>query len=241
MATRAVQGKNSSIYVDGINASEFLNEFEFESERDDIDVTPFESDDKVFISGSAENTVTLTGYWNGDEDSLDQMLDDTFGTDEQNVITIFPGGVASGKACYLAAATQVSYNVSAAADEQIEAEAEFRSARVRGVVLKTPVTVSATGNGAEVVSLAATTRGATANLHVLSISGAPTSADIVVETSADGDTWTPLLSFNAVAVGGYTKSTLKTETVMEQLRVTHTITGGTTPSLNYVLAVGRRA
>ena len=241
MASRAVQGKNSAIYVDGINASEFINEYEFESERDDIDVTPIESEDKIFIAGSAENTVTLTGFWNGDADSLDELLDETFGGDEENVITIFPGGVASGKACYLAAATQVSASASGSSDEQVESEVEFRSARVRGKVLKTPVAVSATGNGTAVVQEAATNKGATANLHVLTLTGTPTEVVIDVEQSADGTTWSPLLSFEVDGPGGYTLKTLKTDTVMEQLRAQHTITGGTTPSLNYVLVVGRRA
>lgn len=241
MATsRAVRGRDATIFVDAIDASEFLSEYEFESERDDIDVTPLGADDKLFLSGSAENTVTLTGYWNGDEDSLDALLDETFGTETENVITICPGGVTSGKACYLATATQVSYDTSAEADDVTEGEAEFRSARIRGKVLQQPVPVTATGTmGTPDVVAAATNRGATANLHVLDL-GATTTGTIDLEHSADGTTWAPLISFDLTAKGGQMKKTSKITTVNEQLRWNATLTG-TTPSVTFVLAVGRRA
>ena len=245
MATKAVQGKVVSIYVDGMNASPFLQEFEIDSQRDDTDVTPFESDDKEFITSAAENDVTLTGFYNGDSDSLDALLFSSYGGTVDNVVTIFPGGTSSTKRCLLVPGTQVSMNVSAAADEQVQLEAEFKSALVPGVLLKSPVPVSATGTGTAVTGTA-TTLGATANLHVLSLTGAPTAVEIEVEMSTDGTTWAAVdgLTFTptvATAKGGYTLKTLKSLPISAQLRASHTITGGTTPSLNYVLSVGRRA
>jgi hypothetical protein len=240
--SRAVRGKDATIYVDAIDASEFLNEYEFESQRDDIDVTPLGADDKLFLSGSSENTVTLTGFWNGDEDSLDGVLDETFGSETENVITICPGGVTSSKACYLATATQVSYDTHAQADDVTEGEAEFRSARIRGKILQLPIPVTATGTmGTPDVTTAATARGATANLHVLDFSGTPTTCTIDVEHSADGTVWAPFLSFTVTAKGGQMKRTSKTTAINEQIRWNVTITGGTTPAVTFVLAVGRRA
>lgn len=243
MATRAVQGKLTSIYVDGMNASAFLQEYEIDSSRDDTDVTPFESDDKEVIVSAAENDVNLTGFYSGDDDSLDALLFATYG-DVDNVITIFPGGSASPKQCLLVPGTQVGINVSAASDEQQALEADFKSALVPGKVLKSPVPVSATGNGTAVIGTA-TTKGLTANLHVLSLTGTPTACAIDVEHSVDdGSTWVKLLTFTlvvATAKGGYTKKTLKGLPIGAQLRAVHTITGGTTPSLNYVLVAGRRA
>jgi hypothetical protein len=241
MATKAVQGKVVSIYVDGINASPFLQEFEIDSQRDDTDVTPFESDSKEFITSAAENDVTLTGFYNGESDSLDALLFNSYGGTVDNVVTIFPGGTSSAKKCLLVPGTQVGMNVSAAADEQVALEADFKSALVPGDLLKSPVPVSATGAGTPLVGVATTT-GLTANLHVLSLTGAPTSCVITVEMSADGTSWTPVLTFTlvvATAKGGYTAKTLKNLPINAQLQAKHTIVGGTTPSLNYVLAAGR--
>lgn len=246
MATKAVQGKVVSIYVDHINASPFLQEFEVDSQRDDTDVTPFEQDDKEFITSAAENDVTLTGFYNGDPQSLDELLFATYGTDDNNVVTIFPGGTSSPKQCLLVPGTQVGMKISAAADEQVALEAGLKSALVPGWLLKSPVPVSATGTGTPVVQSKVTNLGATASLHVLSLTGTPTGLVIGVEQSSDGTTWAPIadLVFTltpADAKGGYTAKTLKSLPVEKQLRAFHTITGGTTPSLNYVLVAGRRA
>jgi len=243
MATKAVQGKVVSIYVDGINASPFLQEFEIDSQRDDTDVTPFESDNKEFITSAAENDVTLTGFYNGDSGSLDELLFNSYGGTVDNVVTIFPGGTSSAKKCLLVPGTQVGMNVSAAADEQVALEADFKSALIPGDLLKSPVPVSVTGAGTPLVGLASTT-GLTANLHVLSLTGAPTACVITVEMSTDGSSWTPVLTFTLVvasAKGGYTAKTLKNLPINAQLQAKHTITGGTTPSLNYALAAGRQS
>lgn len=238
MASKAVRGRDATIFVDSLDASAFLNEYEIEAERDDIDVTPFGADDKEFLSGSSENTVTLTGFFNGTADSLDEVLDNTFGGDTENVVTICPGGVLSGRACYLVAGTQVNYTTSAEADDVTEAEAEFRSARQRGRVLHQPVAVSATGNGVVNTATAATAKGATAHLHVTDVTGTPTSVEIAVEHSVDGTTWAPLLTFASVTAESHEKlATVKTATVNAQLRANHTITGGTTPTVTYALAL----
>lgn len=237
MASKAVRGRDASIYVDEINASAFLNEYEIEAERDDIDVTPFESSDKVFLAGTSENTVTLTGFFNGASDSLDEILDNTFGGDNENVVTICPAGALSGRACYLVAGTQVAYTTSAESDDMTEAEAEFRSARLRGRVIKTPVAVTATGNGTANIATALTTAGATAHLHVTDVQGAPTSVVIELEHSVDGTVWAPLITFTSLtAKTKEKKATAATATVNVQLRTKHTITGGTTPSVTYMVA-----
>ena len=247
--SRAKQGKTSSIYVDEINASPFISEYKFESKRDDTDVTPIESDDKIFQSGTAENTATLTGFWNGDADSLDELLDDTFGGDVPNIISIMPAGCVQGNGAYLAQATQVKYNIKAKSSEQVEGESEFRSARVRARVLKARGAVSATGvgtsGGSGVMAPAATSKGATLHVHVLALTGVPTAAAISVEGSSDGTSFTALSPALSVDVtggpGGYIAVTLKNATIPKYLQVKHTITGGTSPSLDYIALVGRRA
>lgn len=241
--TKALRGSRATIYVDGINASPYLNEYEIEAEREDLEFSPFESDDKEFLAGPSENTITLTGAWNGDAGGLDQLLDDAFGGDAESIVTICPGGVtATGKGVYLLAGTNVTYNVSAASDEIAEAEAEFRSARNRGIILQGPTVVSATGNGTALINSVVTTKGLVAHLHVLAVTGTPTSVVITVESSPDGTTWTPLVTFDSVTTGGVAAKqvTTNTTTVPVQLRAKHTITGGTTPTVSYVLAAARR-
>jgi hypothetical protein len=237
----AVRGRDATIFVDALDASTFLNEYEIESEADDIEVVPF-GEDKYFLAGPIEHSVTLTGYWNGDAGSLDEILDETFNSGAEKIVTICGGGAFSGKAAYLLGGVQVSNNVSAESDDVSEVEVEFRSVRDRGVLLKDPTPVTATGQGTANVSTAATSKGGVAHLHVLDIAGGPTSVAIQVEGSPDGTTWTPLVTFSTISTPKKTAEKIRlprTTSIPEQLRVKHTITGGSTPSVSYVVAFAR--
>jgi len=239
MAT-AVRGQDATIYVDGIDASAFLNEYEIDSKADDIEVAPF-NDDKYYLAGPQEHDVTLSGYWNGDSGSLDEILDDTFGSGQENVITICGGGVYSGKAAYLVSGTQVEYDVDAKSDDVTEAQADFRSSKNRGFILKDPQPVSgASGQGTEHTDAEATTRGGVGHLHVLDLGGA-TSVKVEIEGSADGDTWAKLIDFGTISKKGGKKVQLsKVTAVPEKLRAKWTISGGTSPLVSFVCAFGRR-
>lgn len=240
MATKAVPGKRASVYVDGMNASPYLNEYEVESEGEDLDVTPLESDGKEFITGSIEHTVTLTGFWNGDPDSLDRRLRRSSRQGVPNIITICPGGVTSGKDVLLAESTLITNTVSGSSDDMNESEAEFKSVIVDGQVLKTPGVITATGSTTPKIDPdGISNSGLMANLHVTALTGTPTSVVIEVEQSADGTVWSPVLEFEVDGKGGQVARTLPTDTIQAQLRATATITGGTTPTLNYMLAAGR--
>lgn len=237
--TKALAGRRATIYVGGINASPYLNEFEFESERDDLEFTPFEADDKEFVEGSAENTCTLTGAWNGDVGSLDEQLDNAFGQNVDSIITICPGGVASGKAVYLAPGRNLNLNVSAPSDDIVELECEFRTRRHRGTILQGPTVLAATTTGTPQIATAATTKGAVAHLHVLTAAGTTPSATVTVEHSADGTTWATLMTFDAATAATVERvETLPTLTVNEQVRALVTITG-TTPAFSLVVAFAR--
>jgi len=96
MATKAVQGKFVAIYVDGLNASPFLQEFEVDSSRDDTDVTPVESDSKSHHLGR-ENDVTLTGSTRASPTAWTRCLFNSYGGTVDNVVTIFPGGTTRQK------------------------------------------------------------------------------------------------------------------------------------------------
>lgn len=240
MATKAIRGSRATIYVNHLNVSKFLNEYESETESEELTFTPFESDESEAVAGSKTTTLTLTGAWNGDDDSLDAELDDLFEQDGTFVNTICPAGVLSpGKGVYLMAGALINNNFSAASDEIAELEAEFQTSRARGKILHPPTTVTVTGTGTPLIVDQATNGGLVAHLHVLSVAGTTPSVTVVVEHSADGTTWAPLLTFDAATAPSYQRlETLPTTTVNEQLRAQHTISG-TTPSIAYVLAVAR--
>lgn len=238
----AIAGRDATILFKHRDASHWLNEYEIEREADDIEVTRFGARDKEYLSGPRENTVTLSGHWTGEDDGFDELIDETFGTAGDQIVTICPGGAILGNSCYLTPAIQTSDDLSAEADDLTEDEWEFRASTVRrGKVLQgLDVAVTATGEGDEVIAKATTNLGASAHLHVLEVDGGPTGVAIVVEQSDDGTTWAPLFTFGAVTEPTSERLvTSATAEIKKQLRVKHTITGGTSPRLVYVCAVGR--
>lgn len=236
----AIAGRNATIFVDKIDASDYLNEFEAEQEGDDIDVSTFGNKKKKYLAGPSEVSLTLTGHWDGDDGDLDDLLDASFGGDVENIITICPAGVTSGKACYLAPGVQLNNNISAEVDDVTELEAEFRaSAFDRARILQGPTSITATGNGTESIATALTSKGGAAHLHVLSAAGTTPSVTVVVEHSVDGTTWAPLISFDAATAPGSQRGvTSSTATVNVQVRAKWTVTG-TTPDIVLVVAFSR--
>lgn len=243
MATKAIRGSRATIYINHLNASGSLNEYEYETESEELEFTPFESTEAEVVAGSKTTTLTLTGAWNGDDDSLDQELDAEFEAESTFINTICPAGVLStGKSVYLSPGQLINNNLTAASDEIAELEAEFNVKRARGKILQGPVAKIATGTGTPLIVPALTTGGAVAHLHVLSLAGTTPSITVVLENSVDGTTWAPLLSFAAITATSKPKAlrleTLPTATVNVQLRAQYTITG-TSPSIVFVLAVAR--
>jgi len=240
---RAIAGRDATILVNQIDASEYLNEYEIEREADDIEVTRFGALDKEYLSGPHENTVTLTGHYSGDQNALDDILDQTFGVPGDQTCTICPKGAIEGEQCYLVPLVQTSEALSAQADDITEDEWEFRASAVRRavVLIGSDQLISGTTAVTSVdpyIVAALTTKGASAHLHVLTQTGA-TAIAAKVEHSVDGTTWAPLISFDSMAAAGHQrKATLANVTVNVQLRGSVTLTG-TTPSATVVMCVAR--
>lgn len=240
----AIAGRDAIILINGLNASDYLNEYEIEAEADDIEVTRFGAIDKEFLSGPHENTVTLTGHWTGDDAKYDEVIDQTYGDAGDQVVTICPkGGSTIGNKAYLTPGIVVSNSISAEADDVTEIESEFRASKVSSARILQPhdVAVTATGTGTAVTALAATAKGASAHLHVLSLTGTTPTLDVKVEHSPDGTTWATLLTFSQVTPTSpmfARQVTSPTAAVDKQLRASWTM-AGTTPNAVFALCAAR--
>jgi hypothetical protein len=241
----AIAGRDATILVNQIDASEFLNEFEIERSADDIEVTRFGAIDKEFLSGPHENTVTLSGHWSGDDGSLDAVLEDTFGAPGDQVVTICPRGAIAGEPCYLTPMVQTSEDLDVAADDLAEDEWEFRASSVRrGVVLiGSDIQISgATTTGDANVSLASTAKGASVHVHLIDVDGAPTGVVVTIEGSADGSSWAaiPGLTFTPLTAVGFARAvTSPVAVIPAQIRAKVALTAGTTPTAQIAVCVSR--
>lgn len=242
----AIAGRDATILVNQIDASQYLNEFEIERSADDIEVTRFGSIDKEFLSGPHENTVTLSGHWSGDDGSLDDVLEQTFGVVGDQTCTICPRGAIEGMRAFLVPLIQTSEDLDVQADDLAEDEWEFRASSVKrgNVLIGSDVLITGTTAVTSIapwVVTAPSTKGANIHVHVLGVTGTPTSVLIKVESSADGTTWAavPGLSVTVTTIGSYRLATLPSATIPVQLRASVTQTGGTTPTTTVVVACAR--
>lgn len=253
MPSKATRGRDTTIYWQGLRASAYLNEYEQESEREDLEFTPFESEDKEYLGGApAENTTTLTGTYNGDEFAFDDAVEDAYESGTVGQLLMCPGGILSGKrVLMLGDATVQKSKGKGKSDDINELEFEMRSKRQRGVVIKTPVPAAAATVLAPHIYrpkgvAVATDFGAVFSLHLEAVGGAPTGLVIAVEHSPDGTTYSALAgaAFPDVATGfdgaGFRLELPKSVTVQGYVRPKLTFTGGTTPTATFAMAMHRR-
>lgn len=248
--SNATRGRDTTIYFNGYRVSSFLNEWENEAEADDLEFTPFEAADKEYLTGTSENTTTLTGTFNGATASFDDLIDSSYAAGTLEQILICPAGIITpGRAgLMLGDASVQKQKASGKSDDINEYEVELRSKRNRAVILKTPVAVSATGNGSSVQAAAATDFGAIATVYLEAVGGTvpPTGIQFELEHSPDNTSFTTFgvaiaTSLTVADVGrAYRYESDNTLTLEKYVRVKHTITGGTAPTVKYVCAMHRR-
>lgn len=234
----AVPARDVAVLFDEFDMTRYFSEFEFEREGEDIDVSTFGSRIRNYLSGPQETTVTFNGYY---DPIIDRVFHARFGADGDRHVTLCPNTYLFGRDCYLIPTTQITYNLSAEVEDAVEMEGEFRAngAVDLGQILVPPGMVTATADGTGLEAEAATTKGLTAHLHVMAVSGTTPSCTVEIEHSTDGTTWASLLTFDAVtAIGSQRKLTIPTATVNKHLRASWTVSG-TTPGFTFAVAAAR--
>jgi hypothetical protein len=241
-------GNTASVWLDNFDVSQYFNAADLAISVDAAETSTFQSSWKTYIEGLAASKVSLKGYYDKTNDAYLQ----TNIQDGGSVLTYIPGGsipAAIGDVARLvwvhnqdvAESSPVGGVVLVSASYQGDAPVGF------GTVLHgigTTDTGTTTGAGAD--GLAATTTGWHAHLHVVAVTGAPTSWTIkLVDASAS--------NFSDVADvtgGGFTANNAPTgfsqrlssasgATLRRYVRYVATVVGGTAPTITFGLAVSR--
>lgn len=196
-----------------------------------------------YVPGLKGGTLTLAGPQDSVGQNLHAEIAGAIGVDNNLIVTLLPDGDAVGKPALFGnfdptdfavdanVAEAVGFTLGATVDEGVEA----------GFVLHASGAETADGNGTSVdrgATLASTTFGAAAGLHVTAYSGF-TTVDIKVQHSTDNSAWLDLVSFAATtAVGAQIVQTSDTATVNRYLRVVTDVTGS--GSITFLATVGPR-
>ena len=233
-------GKKTAVLLNGTDMSPFLNEATTTQEIETAETTTFGLQDKTYIVGLADGTISTSGLFDSTAGASDAVLSGLIAT-EDNTFTVLPEGATAGTRAILANGQLTSYEISSPVADvvAISAEVQADGGLYHGVALNGLQVISASGVSGSVDNAVATGNGVLANLHVTANNrnGATT---IKVQDSADGSTWVDLVTFTSVSASTTVgESITSTGTVNRYLRAEHTL-AGSSGSVTYHVSVARR-
>ena len=236
-----IHGKNTGVLVGGGNLSAFFNEASASQDVETAETTTFGSSAKTYIIGLKDGTMSVSGMFDGAEDSVDEQIEAVLGAEADSVATIAPEGLAIGKTAYSCAARKTSYEISSPVGDVVSTSLSIQAdgGIDRGVLLGAATAVTASGQGTAQDNAASTSGGGVGYLHVTANTRNGGST-FKVQHSSDNVTWADLVTFTSVsATTTAAESIAVTGTVNRYLRASHA-PGGSSGSVTYTMAFARK-
>ena len=233
-----VHGKDSVIFLNQNNVSSYLNNVDFNRTADIAETTAFGNDNKNYIAGDKDGTVSLTGMFDATADSILQPL---LGSSTDTSVCIGADGITDGKSIFFGIGPITNYGQSSPVGDVVATSFDLQAnaGLFNGLVLDN-ATITATGNSTATDNSSSTANGGAGIAIVTSVSGTSTpTATIKIQHSSDDSTYVDLVTFtNFTAVGSQVSEVASGTTINRYLRVNYTITG-TNPSFACIVGFGR--
>jgi hypothetical protein len=244
-----VHGKAASLWLDQYDVSQFFNELGLDFGIDTAETSTFQGTWKTFIEGLAGAKIAAKGFY----DKVNDAYLMTNIMDGGSVLTAVPGGsipAAVGDTARLVFVHATDILESSPVGGAVLASVAYQSDQPVGfgtVLHGATVTDVGTTTGAGLDGLAATTTGWHAHLHVIAVTGAPTSWTVkLVDASASNFSDVADLAGAGFTAGnnptGFSQrlsSSTATATVRRYVRYVATVVGGTAPTITFGLAFSR--
>jgi hypothetical protein len=234
-------GKKTAVLLNGTNMSPFLNEATTTTEIETAETTAFGDDDKTYIVGLSDGTISTSGMFDSTAGASDPVLRGLIAQDD-NTFTVLPEGSTAGRRSIIANGQLTSYEVSSPVGDvvAISAEVQADGGLLHGVALTgLESTGSASATTSEIDNGGATGNGGLFNLH-LTENTHDGATVIKVQHSSDNVTYADLVTFTSVSAsttGG--ESITSTGTVNQYLRTLSTLAGAS-GSVTYHVSAARR-
>jgi len=234
-------GKRTAVFLNGTNMSPFLNEATTTTEIETAETTTFGDQDKTYIVGLSDGTISTSGLFDSSAGASDDVLSGIL-AEEDNTFTVMPEGSAAGNRAIIANGQITSYEVSSPVGDVISISAEVQAdgGLLHGVDLTGLVnTGSSSASTPGINNGASTANGALFNLH-LTANDYDGSTSVKVQHSSDDLTYADLVTFTSVSAsttGG--ESITSTGTVNQYLRTLSTL-AGSSGSVTYNVSAARR-
>jgi hypothetical protein len=242
----ALHGKNALIYFNGTNLTSFLKEYSASAKVDTAETSTFGSSSKSYVSGLADATLSMSGYFDGTAAAIDSILAGAIGASTDAGIIIAPGGdLAIGKRILTGQVVETSYQVSGSIGDSVAVSAEFQadSGFQSGVSLHAVAAETVTGTGTGVQDMGSTfTTSSDGLIGVLMVTANTQTGNttFVIASAATEPTYTTHITFPVVATnvtGTYTVVFPPGVAINKFLRGAWTCAG--TGSITFTMAVAR--
>jgi hypothetical protein len=101
-------GKKTRVFINGTDMSPFLNEATTTQEIETAETTTFGDDDKTYMTGLSDGTISSSGLFDSSVGASDAVLSGLIAT-EDNAVSVFPEGTGIGRRAVLANGQMTSY------------------------------------------------------------------------------------------------------------------------------------
>ena len=237
-------GKSTRLLLDQHDISAYFRGTSVNNAADEADSTTYGADIKTYVAGLPDFGVSLEGLFDGTEGAIDEILQASVDSDDTNVLTIAPEGLATGRRVWIAVADQVSYDIGSPVTDVVSVAANFRGAGLvrSGYSLHTLAPETISGNSTSIDNTAASTTGGVGTLHVTANTRDAGSLVVTIEDSADNAAWATIATFATVNAGTanvLADTEIVAGTVRRYVRALWTVTGGTTGSYTFAVSFAR--
>lgn len=221
-------GKQTKILVDQYDFSSYLNNTDMSWEIDTPETTTFGDNDRTYIPGLRNSTMSFAGFW---DSTLDGYVTDDITTPVVSLLSYAPEGLSTGSVVYSVQARHSSWTVGSPVDgvAAISLDVQSTDRLSRGISLHNLTAETATTNATEVDNGSSSASGAIAYLHVISNTLTTTDASESIDISiydAATTTFTSLIDFTQLTTEG-SASERKTVagTILNKVRAEWTAVG----------------
>jgi hypothetical protein len=193
-------GKQTKILVDQYDFSSYLNNTDMSWEIDTPETTTFGDNDRTYIAGLRNSTMSFAGFWDA---TVDGYVTDDITTPIVNLISYAPEGLSTGSVVYSLQARYTSWAVGSPVDgvATVSLDVQGTDRMSRGISLHNLTAETETTNATEVDNGSSSASGGVGYLHVISNTLSTTDASEALDISiydASTTTFTALIDFTTL-------------------------------------------
>lgn len=234
-------GKGTVVLSNEFDLSAYLNSVTATNGVEVPETTTFGSNDRSYIAGHLEGTVSFDGLFDGSADAVDEILTDALGNDTYATMTVSNDGSGLGRRATMLSAVESSYEISSPLTDVVSVSggANANGGLDYGVWLGCLTAITTTSTGTSVDNSASSLNGGVGHLHITANTRSTTTV-AKVQHSTDNSVWVDLVTFTTIGSNTLTSQRVEvTGTVNRYVRALVTPASGT-GSITFSIAFSRR-